>query len=120
MFQKARRIPDDQLEACREELRLLLQHNIIRRSQSPWCANMLLVRKKDGTMRMCVDYWPVNRVTEDWRYPMADIRQILDSVGRRKCNLFSTCDAYKGYWQIPLAEEAKERTAFAEPSCSRS
>lgn len=66
-------------------------------------------------MRMCVDYRPVNRVTEEWRYPMADIQQILDDIGARRSNMFSTCDAYKGYWQVPIAPEDRAKTAFASP-----
>lgn len=115
IHQKARRLPDDQREAVEAELRQLLEHNIIRRSQSPWAANLLMVRKKDGTLRMCVDYRPVNRVTMDWRYPMADVQQILDRVGAGRCTFFSAVDLYKGYWQTVIKEEDRVKTAFSSP-----
>jgi len=66
-------------------------------------------------MRMCVDYRPVNRVTEDWRYPMSDIQAILDRIGGRRCDCFSSVDLYKGYWQTVIREGDRLKTAFSSP-----
>ncbi|KAH7691436.1 gagpol and env protein precursor, partial [Aphelenchoides avenae] len=69
------------------------------------------VRKKDGSIRMCVDYRKLNKVIKLSQYPMPNINVMLQSLVGKK--FFTTCDLHSGYWQIPLAPKAKEFTAFS-------
>ena len=66
--------------------------------------------KKDGTVRFCVNYRKVNSVMKFDAYSMPRIKKVLESIGSAK--VISTLDLAKGYWQIPLSEDAKEKTAF--------
>ena len=111
--QKPYRIPYSRREAVQEELQKLLEAGVIRPSTSPWAAPIVPVEKKDGTIRLCVDYRKLNQDTKFDAYPMPQIEEVLDSVG--SATIISTLDLAKGYWQIPLAEESKEKTAFTTP-----
>ena len=92
----------------------MLEAKVIRPSCSPWASPIVLVEKKDGTVRFCVDYRKVNSVTKLDAYPMPRIEEVLESIDSAK--VISTLDLAKGYWQIPLSEDAKEKTAFIIPS----
>jgi hypothetical protein len=93
-----------------EELRKLLTKGIITPSSSPWAANLVVVDKKDGTKRLCVDYRKLNAVTKADKYPLPRIDDLLDKLQRAK--LFSTLDLKSGYYQIPLDAADREKTAF--------
>ncbi|KAH7706854.1 gagpol and env protein precursor [Aphelenchoides avenae] len=69
------------------------------------------IRKKDGSIRMCVDYRRLNKVIKLSQYPMPNINVMLQSLVGKK--FFTTCDLHSGYWQIPLSPKAKELTAFS-------
>ncbi len=79
-------------------------------SASPYAFPVVLARKKDGTKRFCVDYRKLNAATRLDAYPLPRIDDALDSLGG--CVYFSTPDLASGYWQIPIAESDKEKTAF--------
>lgn len=70
----------------------------------------MLVRKKDGTLRLCVDYRQLNKHTKLDANPLPLIDAMLQSLISRR--VFSTLDMATGYWQIPLSEDAKQKTAF--------
>ena len=108
--QRHRRIPPSMLDEVRNHLQLLLSAGIIRRSHSPWSSNVVLVRKKDGKLRMCVDYRQLNQRTVKDSYALPRIEEILDSLGGN--NLFTVLDMKSGYHQVELDEEHKPRTAF--------
>ena len=86
-----------------------LQNDIIRPSRSPWTSPLVLVTKNDGTTHFCMDYRKLNAVTVGDSYPIPCIDNSLQALG---ANIFSTLDLTKGYWQVPLKEEDRLKTAF--------
>ena len=95
-----------------EEKHLLeqLEAGVIRPSNSPWSSPIVLVRKKDGGVRWCVDYRRLNDVTVKDAYPLPRIDSCLDQLSTAK--IFSTLDLQAGYWQLELEESSKPKTAF--------
>lgn len=88
----------------------LLETNIIRPSISPWAAPIVLVKKKGGGDRLCVDYRKLNNVTKKDSFPLPRIDDVLDLLHGQK--YFTTLDLASGYWQIEMDEASKEKTAF--------
>ena len=74
---------------------------------------MVIVGKRDGTIRICVDYRKLNAISETDAYPMPRIDELIDKVGGL-CYI-STLDLTCGYWQIPVAQEDRVKTAFSTP-----
>ena len=92
----------------------MLKNGIIRNSSSPWNSPVLLVRKKDGSIRFVLDYRAVNDVTRKDTYPLPKIQDIIDKM--EGSVYWTTLDAASAYWSMPLAEEDKEKTAFSTPT----
>ncbi|KZS06388.1 Uncharacterized protein APZ42_030171 [Daphnia magna] len=88
----------------------MLERGIIEPSFSPWSSPVVLVRKKTGEVRFCVDYRRLNEVTKKDVYPLPRIDDILDRLGGAK--YFSQLDLASGYWQVRMDPAHKERTAF--------
>ena len=86
---------------------------IIKSSSSPYNSLIVIVKKKDGKDRFCVDYRKLNSITEDVVTPIPKIRELLEDIGT--ANIFSTIDLKKGYWQIPMNLACKRYTAFTTP-----
>ena len=91
----------------------LLKLDVIRHSKSPWSAPIVPIWKKDGTLRLCVDYRRLNKVTKADRYPMPHMSDLVFSLKGAK--FFTTLDLVKGYYQIPLDSKSAEYTAFSTP-----
>ena len=111
--QRPYRLPHAYWEEVKQELREMLAEGVIEPSQSDWASPIVLVRKKDGSIRLCVDYRKLNAQSRTDAYPMPRIEDILDRVGKAK--IITTLDLARGYWQVPVADEDRHKTAFTSP-----
>lgn len=94
----------------KKELDHLLELGLIRPSQGEWTSPVLFVAKKDGSLRLCVDYRRLNKVTVKDHFPLPFIDELVDSMGGAR--YFSTLDAASGYWQVPMHENSIHKTGF--------
>ena len=101
--------PDKRREMDRQ-VQQLLADGIIEESCSPWSSPVVLVRKKDNTWRFCVDYRGLNAVTVKDSHPLPRVDDTLDALAG--ATWFSTLDFSDGYWQVEVAEEDRQKTAF--------
>ena len=97
-------------DEVKTHLQKMLDLGAIRPSNSPWASAIVLVRKKDGRLRFCIDLRKLNNRTVKDAYSLPRIESILDSLGGAQ--IFSTLDLKAGYWQVEMAEECKAYTAF--------
>jgi hypothetical protein len=112
--QRLRRFDEEKRRANGEEVHRLLAVGFIKEVFHPeWLANPMLVKKKNGKWRMCVDYTSLNKACPKHPFPLPHIDQIVDStVG---CELLSFLDAYSGYHQIKMKESDQLTTSFITP-----
>ncbi|KAJ1177696.1 hypothetical protein NDU88_002948 [Pleurodeles waltl] len=92
----------------------MIELGVIEPSVSPWCSPVVLVPKPDGSIRFCIDFRKLNSISLFDTYPIPRVDDVLEKIGRAK--YMSTLDLTKGYWQIPLFPEDKEKTAFSTQS----
>lgn len=111
--QPVRRIPPFRRDEARRLLAEMLKKDVIQKSSSPWASPIVLVGKKDGSIRFCVDYRKVNGVTRKDAYPLPRVDDTLDTLSGSKW--FSTLDLISGYWQVEVEEKDREKTAFCTP-----
>ena len=104
------RIPPPQVDEVREHLKLMLDAGVVRLSNSPWCNAVVLVRKKDGSLRFCIDFRRLNALTVKDSHPLPCICETLESLAGAAH--YSTFDLNSGFWQVPMDEESKQYTAF--------
>ena len=108
--QRHRQIPGSMYDEVKQHLQELLEAKVIQKSHSPWASNIVLVRKKDKSLRLCVDYRQLNQRTIKDAYALPRIEEVLDGLAGSA--YFSVLDMKSGYHQVEIAEEHKQRTAF--------
>lgn len=108
--QPPRRLGPEKDSEVERQVTQLQQQGLIEPSDGAWSSPVVLVRKKDGKWRLCVDYRRLNAVTCRDAYPLPRIDDSLDSLAG-SC-YFSTLDLLSGYWQVPLDDDAQEKSAF--------
>ncbi len=111
--QAYRRIPPNQFEEVREHITGLLKKGIIKESSSPYASPVVLVRKTDGSLRLCVDYRKLNSKTQRDAFPLPRIDESLDALCHAQ--VFSTIDLASGYHQVAMHEKDQYKTAFVTP-----
>ena len=111
--QPARRLPFNRRGEMQTLVNQMLSRNIIEAAQGPWSSPVVLVKKRDGSTRFCVDFQKVNQVTKKDAQPLPRIDDTLDALGAAKW--FSTLDLASGYWQVEVEPADREKTAFATP-----
>ncbi|GJX78001.1 putative reverse transcriptase domain-containing protein [Tanacetum coccineum] len=93
-----------------EQLKELSDKGFVRPSSSPWGALVLFVKMKDGSFRMCIDYWELNKLTVKNRYPLPRIDDLFDQL--QGSGVYSKIDMRAGYHQLQVREEDIPKTAF--------
>ena len=111
---KQHRVPVAWQDDLKQQVSEMLSNGIIRPSASPWNAPVLLVKKKDNSIRFVCDFRGVNDVTKRDTYPLPHIKDVIDKMAGAR--YWSTLDAASAYWSIPLVESDKEKTAFSSPN----
>lgn len=107
------RIPQRLLIRLNEEINQMLAVGIIEPSRSEWCHPVVLVPKKDNSMRFCIDFRYLNANSKFDSYPTPRIDDLVERLGKAK--YLTTIDLCKGYWQVPLTKRSRELTAFRTP-----
>ena len=102
-----------ELKEMQTQVQDLLQQGLVQKSTSPYGSPVLFVKKKDGTLRMCIDFRGLNKITIPNRYPLPRIDDLLDRLQGAK--IFSSLDLLSAYHQIRLTDEDAPKTAFRTP-----
>ncbi|UYV66998.1 hypothetical protein LAZ67_4003622, partial [Cordylochernes scorpioides] len=111
--QRPYRVSKREREIMQKEVDTMLERKVIQPSESPWSAPVVLVKKKDGTWRFCVDFRRLNHITKKDVYPLPRIDDVLDHLSSAR--YYSTMDLKTGYWQVEVDERDREKTAFVTP-----
>ena len=107
----ARRMTPHKSEACRKEIEMLMEYDMIEPSKSPWACGVVMAKKKGGQLRFCCDFRYLNAVTIKDAYPIPRIDESLSKLGDVK--FFTTLDLGSAFWQVPLRKQDREKTGFA-------
>src|SRR5579862_411424 len=108
--QKPYKANDEKREVIKKEIEKMLEDGIIKESYSPWASPVVIIIKKDGSNRFCIDFRKLNDITVSDAHPLPRIDGLLEQF--RGANWFSSIDLASGYWQIEMEEEDKAKTAF--------
>ena len=106
-----RRVPMHLRQVYDDEVRKMLEQGVIEPSTSSWASPVVLVRKKDGSYRFCVDYRSLNEVTKKDAYPLPRLDESIEAMAGAEW--FHTLDLHSGYWQVAMDPADKEKTAFS-------
>ncbi len=112
IYVPAYRLPHNQRKIVEEHIRDMKAQGVIQDSLSPRNSPIFLVPKKDGSFRPVIDFSRVNEVTEDEKYPLPVLKDLLMSLGKGK-RYFSSLDLLVGYWQVKMAPASRVVTAFS-------
>ncbi|UYV61202.1 hypothetical protein LAZ67_1003805 [Cordylochernes scorpioides] len=107
------RVSQVERQTIQNEVDKMLKGGIVQLSESPWSSPVVLVKKKNGSWRFCVDYRHLNKITKKDVYPLPRIDDTLDCL--RGASYYSSMDLRSGYWQIEVDEADREKTAFITP-----
>jgi len=110
---RARRLSSERLSHAKREIDAWIADGILSPSRSPYSSAMHMQRKMDGTWRICGDYRRLNRMTLPDKYPVPHLRDFTHRL--HGCNIFSTLDLERAYFNIPMAPEDREKTALITP-----
>ena len=113
-YETPRRPPLAYKEILEDQIQEMLEANVIRRSNTPWLSPIIIVPKKDVTMRLCLDFRRINAITVRPAASIPSTEDMFYALGKSK---FRTClDMKQGFWLIPIKEEDKEKAAFGTAS----
>ena len=110
---RVRRYSPEHIEAMKSQVNELIKAGVARKSSSPWASPVLLVKKKNGKWRMCIDLRRVNEVTETENWPLPRIDDLIKKCQGTK--VYAKFDLTSGYWQFPVSEESIKYFAFSTP-----
>ncbi len=107
------RLSPRELKEMNKQVKELLRKGLIQKSESPFGAPIVFAKKSDGSLRMCIDYRALNQITKLNRYPIPNISELFDIIGKAK--VFTKLDLKSGYYQIKMQKGSIEYTAFITP-----
>lgn len=107
------RLSHSEREDVRQMIAEMLDCGIVKESSSPYASPIVIVKKKNGEKRLCVDYRALNNRTKRDHYPLPRVEDLLDQLAGH--NIFISLDLASGYYQIPISEKSQEKTAFVTP-----
>ena len=110
MSREAYRMAPAELKELKVQLQELLDKGFVRPTVSPWGAPILIVKKKDGTLRMCIDYWQINKVTVKSKYPLPRIEDLFDQL--KGASVFLKIDLLSGYYQLQVKKVDVPKISF--------
>ena len=103
----ARRMSPDKAERANQEVRNRLALDMIQPSLSPWASGIVMVKKKNGELRFCCDFRPLNAVTIKDAYPLPRIDESLSRLGKAK--IYTSIDLAWAFWQIPVRKADRQK-----------
>lgn len=107
------RMSEKKMEVLKQELDKLLEEDIIEECDSPYAAPVVLVPKKDGGVRLCIDYQRLNAITQSDKYPLPRMDNLLQAA--KQTRFMSTMDLRSGYHQVSVRETDRDKTGFITP-----
>ncbi|GFS80006.1 retrovirus-related Pol polyprotein from transposon 412 [Trichonephila clavipes] len=113
VYQPARRLSFSENQDVNKQIDEWLEQGIVRPSSSEYASPIVLVKKKDGTTRLCVDYRKLNRKLVKYRFPLPLIEDVLDKLQGAK--VYTTLDLKNGFFHVDVNEDCKHLTSFVVP-----
>ena len=107
---KQYQVPYRYRQAVEEEIKFLMDNNLIRKSESEYASPIVIVKKKDNAIRLCCDFRKINSITKVDREPLQHPEDLINEMVEAK--IFSHLDCTRAFWQIEVEEESKQYTAF--------